>query len=528
MRRPLRSAAFFFAVSLFLLPLAHAATGVQATGKPIKVAWSPSRVESFDVVGTTITVQLTPDGTAAGATLRTSASLNGLIGLPAGPIDLVAGTAIPIVLEVLMTPDEAGRTIGGTVHVILDGKNLAQPLAISLKQTEPEEEEKPAPIPAPTPGGGPPSGNSRGGVVSWTDGVDPLYALTLNLLQSGSAQLTLIPNRDLSNVHLWLTPSLRGCIGAAVSPANVNLPGELEIGANGQILLAAAGTPVLIDVTLLVAPDALGEGCGGTIHVRNVGKPPRTWPTPLNVRLGAQEEAGEEIAPSVAVGAASFSIAPIAPGQIATIFGSGLCPGQHNGPAVEHGAVGEQLGGTMVFFDGIPGRMLMCSSSQINVIVPQGLDPGVTEVDLLVVRSGFQSTPFPVALHARSPELFTLTGEGRGQIAAFNGDGTLNRSSNPAPQGSTVVAFGGGAGPTDPPLGDGEIAAAAYPLAATVGIWVGGAQANVVYAGTSPGQVGALTQLNFTLGPGTPSGQQPIKLVVDGVESTQKTTMAVQ
>jgi len=49
-----------------------------------------------------------------------------------------------------------------------------------------------------------------------------------------------------------------------------------------------------------------------------------------------------------------------------------------------------------------------------------------------------------------------------------------------------------------------------------------------MYAGTSPGQVAALTQFNFQLGPSTPSGQQPIKLIVDGVESKQKTTMAVE
>ena len=495
-------------------------------GKPTKVSWSPSRVENGDVVGSTITVELTADTDATGVTLGTSASLSSFIGLPAGPIDLLANTPMPIDLTVLMTPDEAGRTIGGTVHAYLDGKHLARPLSISLKQTAPDDEDDPDDG-EPEPDDPPSNGNSRGGVISWSDGVDPLDALTLDLLAGGPAQIVLIPSRDLTNVHLWLTPSLSDCLDAIVSPDNVNQPGILEIDPSGEILLVTADTPVLIDVTLLGAPDEDGEGCGGTIHVRNVGKPPRTWPTPLNVRLGEEEEEGDEVAPAVAVGAASFDVSPIAPGQIATIFGQGLGPNENAVFQLDaNGAISDQLAGTMVFFDGIPARVLSANNFQVNVIVPQELSG--TEVEMLVVRSGFQSTPFPVALQTVAPELFTLTGEGRGQIAAFNEDGSLNRSSNPAPQGSVIIAFGSGAGPTNPPLADGEVATEAAPLEATVEIFVGGVQATVLYAGTSPGQVGALTQFNFQLGPGTPSGQQPVKVVVDGVESTQKTTMAVE
>ena len=124
---------------LSLLPLSPTLQA-QKGGKPPKVAWSPSRVENSHVVGGIATVQATADADALGVTLRPTPSLAGFITVPAGPIDLLANTPTSIDLQVLMTPDEAGQTIGGTIHVLLGGKNLAQPLVVSLQQTATEEE----------------------------------------------------------------------------------------------------------------------------------------------------------------------------------------------------------------------------------------------------------------------------------------------------------------------------------------------------------------------------------------------------
>ncbi len=488
--------------------------------KPIKVEWSPSRVENAHVDGDVILVELIPDGTAEGATLGMSASLEGFLGIPREPFSLEEGVAVPIELIVLQTPDEAGRTIGGAVHVFVDGKHLAKPLSVSLKKTESDTGDE-------EPDDDGEDGDGPGGVISWINGDAPVEAVTLDLFTDGLAQIALVPSRNLENVVLWPTPSLRECLLAEVSGANVNEEGVLEISDDGEILLVAADTPVLVDLMLPESDAEQARACGGTIHVRNAGRPPRTWPAPLNVRLGAEQEEGDEVAPAVAVGAASFEAQPIAPGQIATIFGQGLGPAENALFVLDRdGAVGEHVAGTMVFFDGVPARVLSVRNDQVNVIVPQELEG--EEVELLVVRSGFQSTPFPVPMRPFAPELFTLTGEGRGQIAAFNQDGTLNRDTSPAPVGSVVIGFGTGAGGTDAELGDGEIADAASELDAEVEIWVGGVQAIVHYAGTSPGQVGALTQFNFEIAAGTPSGQQPVKLIVNGVESTQKATVAVE
>ncbi|MCB1018854.1 MAG: hypothetical protein KDC27_02945, partial [Acidobacteria bacterium] len=449
-------------------------------------------------------------------------------GLPAGPFDLVAGVPVVIDLQILMTPDEAGKTIGGTIHVYLAGKNLAKPLAVSLQQTASEGGEDPPPGTEPDPEeeGGSSGGNS--GFIQWSDSIGPVDALTLSVLQANSGQLIFTPSRDLSNIILWPTPSLRNCIQVDVSPANVPAVGVLELGPNNELLFVAAGTPVMVDVIPLLTPEELGSSpCGGTIHVRNAGKPPRTWPTPLNVRLGAQEESGEEVNPEATVGAASFSLDAVAPGQIVSIFGAGLGPNENAIGAVENnGQVSQSVAGTMVFFDNIAASVLSVKNDQINAVVPYGLTG--PDVELLVLRGGYQSTPFPVPLRAAAPELFTLTGTGQGQVAAFNQNGTLNRSTNAAPAPSRVVLFGSGAGATEPPLDAGEIAQSALPLAADVHIFVGDVEATVDYAGTSPGQIAALTQFNITLDAATPPGQQPVKLIVNGIESKQKATLAVR
>ena len=516
---------------LSLLPLSPALYA-QKGGKPPKVAWSPSRVENSHVVGGVVTVQATADADALAVTLRPTPSLAGFITVPAGPIDLLANTPTSIDLQVLMTPDEAGQTIGGTVHVLLNGKNLAQPLVVSLQQTVTEEEgEEEEEGESGSESEEEEDGEGKPAFISWSDGSAEILALTPDLVPGGIGQISFIPSLTLTNIILWPTPSLSRCLDVVISPSNAEQVGVFELGPNGEIALVAAGTPVVLDLTMPVPPDQLTGGCGGTLHVRNAGKPRRTWSRPLNVRLGPEDEDDElsenQVAPAAAVGAASFEVRPIAPGQIVSVFGVGLGPSKNALFELDqNGDVGETAGGTMVFFDGVPARILSVRNDQVNVIVPYGLEG--TDVELLVVHGGHQSTPFPIPLRRAAPELFTLTGAGQGQVVAFNQNGTLNRSTNAARVPSTVVLFGTGAGQTIPPLAEGEIATTALPLKATVRVFVGGVEATVLYAGTSPGQVGSLTQFNIELGAGTPPGQQPVQVIVDGISSTQKATLAVR
>ncbi|MEZ5365341.1 MAG: hypothetical protein R2748_24185 [Bryobacterales bacterium] len=134
-------------------------------GKPIKVSWSVSRLENSDVSGGVATVSFTPDGDGQGATLGTSASLNRFIRPASQAFRPCCGRPRRHRPASLMTPDEAGQTIGGTIHVYLAGKNLAKPLAVSLQQTATEEEDS-GTEPDPEEEGGSSGGNS--GFIQWS------------------------------------------------------------------------------------------------------------------------------------------------------------------------------------------------------------------------------------------------------------------------------------------------------------------------------------------------------------------------
>ena len=82
----------------------------------------------------------------------------------------------------------------------------------------------------------------------------------------------------------------------------------------------------------------------------------------------------------------------------------------------------------------------------------------------------------------------------------INQDGTLNSEQNPAPQGSVVTIYATGLNNTQPPLATGVIATEAVPLAFEAQLQIGSATGGqLTYAGTAPGFVAGLTQINFLI-----------------------------
>jgi uncharacterized protein (TIGR03437 family) len=258
----------------------------------------------------------------------------------------------------------------------------------------------------------------------------------------------------------------------------------------------------------------------------------RSFPTILGVRFEKGEgvedsETTEVVAPAAVVDAANFSQDPVAASQIISIFGVGLGPDELSSFELDQdGKISNYLNGTMVLFDGYPAPLLSVSAGQINAIVPAAVKGG--DVELQVLHDDQQSAMFPVALGRPTPSLFTLSGSGRGQAAAINSDGTLNGSANPAPKDTIVSLFGTGGGPTVRPLGDGAVAAEALRLTGDVRAFIAGIEADVLYAGTAPGLVSGVVQFNIRINPQTPRGSLPVKISVNGVESSAQATIAVK
>ena len=241
---------------------------------------------------------------------------------------------------------------------------------------------------------------------------------------------------------------------------------------------------------------------------------------------GVTDDSGttEIVAPEAVVDAASFDEAPVSASQIVSIFGLGLGPqDQAVFQLDEEGKISSYLNGTMVLFDGYPAPLLSASAGQINAIVPAAVKGG--DVELQVLYGDKQSAPFPIPLGRPTPSLFTMSGS---QAAAINSDGTLNSRSNPAGLDTIVLLFGTGGGPTRTPLPDGAVATEALWLAGDVRVFVGGIEADILYAGVAPGLVSAVVQYNIRLNPLTPKGSQPVKVVINGVESGGTETIAVR
>jgi uncharacterized protein (TIGR03437 family) len=131
------------------------------------------------------------------------------------------------------------------------------------------------------------------------------------------------------------------------------------------------------------------------------------------------------------------------------------------------------------------------------------------------VTATSQTLQLPLA--AGAPGLFTLSGG----ALSYNQDGTLNSPTNAAPAGSVVVLYASGLGQTDPPGTDGA-KSSTLVLAETVApvtVTIGGKSALVIYAGSAPGQVAGIMQVEAVVPAGAGTGPIPVVVTAGGNSS---------
>jgi uncharacterized protein (TIGR03118 family) len=217
--------------------------------------------------------------------------------------------------------------------------------------------------------------------------------------------------------------------------------------------------------------------------------------------LGSIETAPVVTANGV-VNAASFA-GPIAPGALATIFGTGLAATTRSWTTADfaNGKLPVQMDGVSVTLDGKPAYVYYVSPSQIDVIAPADSTTG--PVSVVVTNSGVASASVKAQLQAAAPAFFAL---GKYAIAT-RANGTLVGPANvlpgatPAVPGEVIVVFGTGFGSTNPAV-DGLVATSSANLASSPALTIGGATVTIQYAGLSgPG----LDQVNVTV-PALPAG----------------------
>jgi uncharacterized protein (TIGR03437 family) len=225
------------------------------------------------------------------------------------------------------------------------------------------------------------------------------------------------------------------------------------------------------------------------------------------------------------INSASFTGGAVAPGELVTIQGEMLGPAA--GLPFSTNPIAPALGGTQVLFGTAQAPLLYVSSTQINAVVPWSV-AGQSAITV-VVEGAAGSTSVNVAVATAAPGVFTQNATGTGQAIAVNQDGTMNSAANPAAAGSYVSVYFTGGGVTDPPGLTGSVNDdVVTTLAASFSATVGGVQGMVTFAGSAPGFVGGVNQMNILLSPNTPSGSVPLLVTVGGQSSAATATISVQ
>ena len=394
-------------------------------------------------------------------------------------------------------------------------------------------------------------GNTNGtfrGALNFAAGQLPVYVVAGDFNGDGKADLAVANATGFftSSVSVllgqgngvFLAP-LSSTVGSNPSflvGADFNLDGRLDLavansGSNTISVLLGIGTGTFLPQQSFQVGN--GPAWISVTDLNADGKPDLVVANSLSstVSILLNRTAINRPAPAVAsvVNAASFRSGSVAPGEMVTIFGSGLGPSD---PAslqlTASGRVSTTLAQTRVFFDGVAAPLISASDGQVNASVPYGV-AGHSTTDLVVENNGTRSLVSTLSVTASAPALFTADASGSGPGAILNQDGSLNSASNPAPQGSVVVLYGTGAGQTSPTGVDGLLALDIVPTQALpVSVTIDGKSAQVLYEGAAPGLVAGIVQVSVVLPDGIRSGAVPVVLRVGDATSQPGVTLSVQ
>jgi uncharacterized protein (TIGR03437 family) len=184
--------------------------------------------------------------------------------------------------------------------------------------------------------------------------------------------------------------------------------------------------------------------------------------------------------------------ANLAPGSLASIFGSGLGPAQ----GMQFSTDGT-LPGLKVTVNGVSAFLLFDSASQVNIQIPVEIKPGTATLVLTYQGVASQQFTFIVLPYAPAFPSAGANGTGTGLFLHGSSTRTIVSAAAPAQPGETISAFLYGLGATIPPVPSGITPTGTlYQVAVEPQITVGGVPAQVVFAGMAPNQVG-VAQINF-------------------------------
>ncbi|HLY15799.1 MAG TPA: glycoside hydrolase family 3 C-terminal domain-containing protein [Bryobacteraceae bacterium] len=239
---------------------------------------------------------------------------------------------------------------------------------------------------------------------------------------------------------------------------------------------------------------------------------------------GAWAQPAPSINPGGVVNAASSVSGPVAPGSIASVYGSFLLTTPQGAASTP---LPVSLGGLSLAFAAVDAPLFFVSGTQVNLQIPWEANG---QASLTAELSGQTSAPQTVDIAAFAPGIFTTNAQGTGPGAILDSSYHLVTPSNPAGAGVTVILIyctGLGAVNNPPPTGAPAPIGSLSQTTTEPTVTIGGAPAQVLWAGLAPGSVGEY-QVN-ALVPANSAAGDAVSLVLSIGGATSNTVqIAVQ
>ena len=292
-----------------------------------------------------------------------------------------------------------------------------------------------------------------------------------------------------------------------LQPARTLLTPTVTIGGKQLENIVAEVLPQMIGQYRITARVPTGLGVGDL---------------PISVEIGGKKSQDGLLVPVAnqpvigAVASSASGLPEIAPGSWVSLYGRNLSPNRRDWTEADivYDWLPTILDGVEVSFNDTSAVVSFISPTQLNVLAPDNLPRG--PVDVTVKSSlGWQKSTVMVKQYA--PGLFPLSIPPGNYLVALHSDwsyvarpGLLppNVASRPAQPGETIVFYGTGFGPTNPPVSNRQRFSGSVPLpeAALLRVQIGSVQAQVGYAGLIGN---GLYQLNVVV-PNLPDGEHEV------------------
>jgi uncharacterized protein (TIGR03437 family) len=212
--------------------------------------------------------------------------------------------------------------------------------------------------------------------------------------------------------------------------------------------------------------------------------------------------------------------APLAPGTVAALYGSGLAS---TAGAPSQVPLPTTFQGTTVTIAGIDAPLFYVGGGQINLQIPAEL-PSYGTYPVVVTVNGAVGVPDTITIGDVSPGVAAYAD---GTLIAQHLNYTLVNATNPAVPGETLIMYLAGLGATNPAVPTNGIAPSAEPLARPVDpvtVTVAGEPAATPYAGLTPGAIG-LAQIDFTIPLDAKPGNLTVVVTQHGVTANSTTVV---